>query len=92
MTKPTYSWDFPRVKTSIIEYSPNQNRAQLAGTIQSLTDKRTRINQRMRVLARKMRQDENMSLADLDEYQRLNDQLKGVKIWEAEMTYTRNML
>jgi len=76
----------------VIEYSMNNSKTELNGTIDALNSRKARINCKMRLLARKLRQDENMDVRDLDEYQRLNDELKGVKLWEAELAYTRNML
>lgn len=80
------------MNTNVIEYTRNGSKTELNGTINALNSRKARINVKMRALAKKLREDENMDPADLDAYQKLNQELKDVKLWEAEMAYTRNML
>jgi len=58
----------------------------------SLNFKKARINHRMRQLNKKLRQDDKIDPNDLDTFQKLNDELRGIKIWEANLSYKKNML
>ena len=61
-------------------------------TIASLREKKARIWKKMRELRKAMNYDEDVKSEYLDKYLALNDELKGVKIMEAELVYTRNKL
>lgn len=77
---------------NVIEYTRNSSKSDLNATIASLNFRKARINAKMRALGKKLRYDEKMDNRDLDEFQRLNQELKDVKLWEAELAYTKNML
>lgn len=76
----------------LIELSKNSKKSELTMTINSLNGRKTRLHKKMRALAKKLRGDENMHEDDLTAYQKMNQELKDLKLWEAEMVYTRNML
>ena len=61
-------------------------------TIAALREKKSRIWTNMRKLRKAMNYDEDVKSEYLDKYLALNAELKGVKIMEAELVYTRNKL
>ncbi len=60
--------------------------------ILSLNSKKAIVNRRMRELNKKLRTDNKIDPADLDAHQKLNDELRAIKIWEANLSYKKNML
>jgi hypothetical protein len=72
--------------------NPGRTKANLKDSCDALNMRKLRIQKKMRNLARDMRLDEDIKQDKLDEYQKLNAQLRETKIIEAEFNYTMHML
>lgn len=78
-----------------IETDPGQSKSQLQKTCKNLLMRKSRIQKKMRTLARELRYDaldDKFDAKKIEEYQTLNKQLRRVKIFEAEFNYTMHML
>lgn len=75
-----------------VEYNPGRTKSQLKDSCDALNMRKLRIQKKMRNIARDMRLDEDIKKEKLEEYQKLNAQLRETKIIEAEFNYTMHML
>jgi predicted nucleic acid-binding protein len=64
----------------------------LKATIQSLRDRKQRITNTMSVKARYLRRNEGIDYDAINDYLKLNQELRTIKIYEAELVYLKNML
>jgi len=60
--------------------------------LKNVREKITRLKLRMRLLRAKMACEDPIDAKMIEQYLELNEQLRGSKIIEAEMTYNRNKL
>lgn len=63
-----------------------------SGLLKSIREKKRRLCKRIAVLGRKLRYDEQSKEENITEYLEVNDQLKAVRIYEAELCHTVNRL
>lgn len=75
-----------------VDQNPGRTKSQLKDSCDALNMRKLRIQKKMRNLARDMRLDEDIKKEKLEEYQKLNAQLRETKIIEAEFNYTMHML
>jgi hypothetical protein len=69
------------------------SRSQLSETINSVRSRRKRLVDKMRAKRNTLCLMEiSRGMAEILEYQKLNDELRQVKIYEAELVYLKNML
>ena len=104
MTKPTYSWDFPRVKK--MKTTPEKSDFKRRGsqsladvgrpgvnldrTLKTIRERIYKLKKKMALLGRQLRYDDEIRTKVIDEYMEVNNQLKAAKIYEAEFCHTRN--
>jgi hypothetical protein len=69
-----------------------KNIQSLKYSIDGLKQRKRRILKKMRVISQQLRQSEVYDVGKLSQYQSLNDELKRVRIYDAELTHLRNML
>lgn len=69
--------------------NPGRTKQNLKDSCDALNMRKLRIQKKMRNLARDMRLDEDIKKEKLEEYQKLNAQLRETKIIEAEFNYTQ---
>lgn len=63
-----------------------------SGLLKSIREKKRRLCKRIALLGRKLRYDDESKEANINEYLEVNDQLKAVRIYEAELCHTVNRL
>lgn len=63
-----------------------------SGLLKSIREKKRRLCKKIAVLGRKLRYDDESKEAYINEYLDVNDQLKAVRIYEAELCHTVNRL
>lgn len=68
-----------------------RTREELQNECNNLNTKRNRINSQMKTMARK-RSYEGLTPRELEEYQKLNDQILELKIEEAHTCWLKNMI
>lgn len=69
------------------------SRSQISDTINSVRMRRKRICDKMRAKRNSLvMMDLSKAVVEIVEYQKLNDELRQVKIYEAELVYLKNML
>lgn len=76
-----------------LEEMPLLNRTDLERCINAFGQRKYNIEKKMAVMARQLRYNEvGIDNTLLDEYQKLNEELRKTRIFQAEFIYTRNML
>jgi hypothetical protein len=68
-----------------------RTREDLHNKCNNLNTQRNRVNMKMKIMAKK-RAYEGLTPLELEEYQRLNEQLLELKIEEAHVCYLKNMI
>lgn len=76
----------------ILEITPGTKKSDLQATINALMLRKRRIQKKMRTLARQLRYNEGIDHDMVTLYQKLNEDLRKVKIFEAEFCYKKHML
>lgn len=69
-----------------------KNVPSLKCSIDGLRNKKRRIIKKMRVISQQLRQSLVYDPHKIEEYQALNEELRRVRIFDAELTHLRNML
>jgi hypothetical protein len=64
----------------------------LKGTVEFLRQRRCKLQNIMSITHRYLRNSESIDHAKVDEYVKMNKQLRELKIFEAELTYIKNLL
>lgn len=77
-----------------IDIDSLNSKSGLTRTIKALKLREKRIRKQMTILGRKMRYDPDAALigAHMDSWVKYNEELRKVKIWEAELTCKKNLI
>ena len=77
---------------NLIDITPGNSKSDLKNTINALGMRKVRIQKKMRLMARQLRYNDEIDMDMVNAYQKLNEDLRAVKIYEAEFCYKKNML
>jgi len=75
----------------ILDAMRTASKTHLKRCTDNLSEKRRRLQNKLRLLGRELRYND-MTPDKLDEYQKVNEELRIVRIFEAELTFAKNTL
>lgn len=80
------------MSTLVIDSHSGSTKRGIHDTVNVIRNRINLTRNKMKSLRMLLANQEKMDLGMLDEYQKLNETLRGLKIYEAEFTWQRNML